>query len=63
MTDQPAWVCADCGTYYAKRIIPSELSTWHVEPFGVCGVETMVTEPRDFGYLRPEWKKHGRKIT
>ena len=62
MTDQPAWVCADCGVLYG-RLIKDHCSTWHVEPCDVCGTETMVTEPRDFGYLRPEWKKHGRKIT
>ena len=60
MTDQPAWVCADCGVLYG-RLIKDHCSTWHVEPCSVCGTETMVTEPRDFGYLKPEWKKHGRK--
>ena len=60
MTGQPAWVCADCGFIYGKRIIKDHCSTWHVEECDVCGVETMVTEPRDFGYLKPEWTKHKR---
>jgi len=60
MTDQPAWVCADCGVQYG-RIIEGHISTWHVDYCDVCGTETMVTEPRDFGYLRPEWKMHERQ--
>jgi len=60
MTEQPAWVCCDCGVLYGRRI-DDRLSTWHVDTCGVCGTETMVTEPRDFGYLKPEWQKHKRK--
>jgi len=58
MTGQPEWVCADCGVRYGKRIGTDRRSTWHVETCGVCGNETMVTEPRDFGNLREEWRKH-----
>ena len=61
MTDQPASVCVDCGVLYGKRIIEGHISTWSVERCDVCGTETMTTEARDFGYLRPQWKKHERK--
>ena len=61
MTDQPAWVCPDCVMIYAKRHISSYGATWHAGICDVCWEKTYVTEPRDFGYLRPEWKKHKRK--
>ena len=63
MSDQPAWVCRTCGLYYGKRAkYYDDASTYHEgDSCGVCGTETMVTEPRDFGYLKPEWKHHKRK--
>ena len=54
MTDQPVWVCADCGTEHGNR--QPQYATWHMGTCGVCGNHAAVTEPRDFGYLRPSWR-------
>ena len=58
--DQPMWVCFECGPRYAKRAMKDgHLSTWHPDTCGVCGREGVsCTEPRDFGYLKPEWREH-----
>jgi hypothetical protein len=34
------------------------MATWHEGECGVCGLASMVTEPRDFGHLKDGWK-HG----
>jgi anaerobic ribonucleoside-triphosphate reductase len=57
-SDQPAWCCAKCGEKYGRR--QAGLATWHLDTCGVCGKESVVTEPRDFGYLKPEWVKEKR---
>ena len=50
----PAWICLPCGQRHGRRI-PGE-ATWHPDTCGVCGREDVpVTEPRDFGHLRPGW--------
>jgi len=50
----PAWVCLPCGIKYGHR--DSGVSTWHLDTCPVCGrPDVPVTEPRDFGHLRPEW--------
>lgn len=55
---QPEWVCGDCGDEYGHR--EHGLATWHPDTCGVCGKYTVVTEPRDYGYLRMTWQKHKR---
>lgn len=55
VNDQPEWVCAPCGDKYG-RFPEGRLSTWHGGTCGVCGKKAPVTEPRDFGYLRVDWK-------
>ena len=50
----PLWVCSNCGEKYGRRI--PTCATWHVDKCGVCGKETMVTQPRDFGHLNFEVK-------
>jgi hypothetical protein len=59
MTDeQPGWVCRDCGIQYSRRNkLVSLISSWHEDKCGVCGQIKSVTEPRDFGYLKPQWKR------
>lgn len=57
-SDYPAWVCHACGGLYGLR--RPGVHTCHVGTCGVCGRETVVTEPRDFGHLRPEWRQHGQ---
>ena len=48
----PVWVCTDCGKKHGRR--EPKCATWHIDKCGVCGKETMVTEPRDFGHLNFE---------
>lgn len=52
----PAWICMECGRRYGRR--RPICYTVHVGDCGVCGRTTEVTEPRDFGHLRDEWKQH-----
>ena len=55
MTDQPVWTCADCGTELGNR--QPRYATWHMGTCGVCGDHVAVTEARDYGYLRPSWRR------
>jgi hypothetical protein len=54
MTDQPVWTCADCGIEHGNG--EPQFATWHMGTCGVCGCRRAVTEPRDYGYLRPSWR-------
>lgn len=56
MTDReyPAWVCNACGIKHGRRM--PTCATWHPDTCGVCGLEAVVTEPRDFGHLKDSWK-------
>ena len=52
--DQPQWVCLLCGNKHGRRPMnmhSERISTWHIGTCGICGKDTEVTEPRDFGYL------------
>lgn len=50
----PAWVCSSCGAKYGRR--RCGIATWHGGTCGICGIEASVTEPRDFGHLKPGWR-------
>ena len=52
---QPDWVCWLCGALHGRRRAPAA-ATWHDGVCDCCGEEASVTEPRDFGYLRPGWE-------
>lgn len=52
----PQWICGNCGEAYGRKL-PME-ATWHNGTCEVCGRQGFVTEPRDFGHLRNEWKNH-----
>lgn len=52
----PQWVCDFCGSTYGRRDC-SEGATWHMGTCDVCEDEDVaVTEPRDFGGLRDDWR-------
>jgi hypothetical protein len=56
------WVCFDCGKKHGRRGQP--ISTWHTGICDVCGRETGVTEPRDFGMplsIEDKYCKKGKK--
>lgn len=60
MKKYPTWVCFDCGTKYGK---PAGVCTTHLGVCDVCGEESSVTEPRDFGYPGfPGYKKEGFEV-
>lgn len=50
----PVWVCAKCGEKYGNRI--PHMATWHNGICGVCNRPRAVTEPRDYGHLKPGWR-------
>lgn len=54
MTGYPIWICRECGDKYGQR--PVGIASWHVNNCGVCGKRSWVTEPRDYGHLRDEWR-------
>lgn len=53
----PDWICHDCGVKYGKRLLPDHVATFHIDKCDVCGRDTLVTEPRDFGHLMPGWER------
>jgi len=63
-THYPTWICHNCGIKYGKRACG--VATWHMDICDVCGKETEVTEPRDFGHLKDGWQDHfastGKKV-
>lgn len=44
----PEWICAQCGHKFGHR--EPECAPFHPGICGWCGVETSVTEPRDYGH-------------
>lgn len=50
----PAWLCITCGMKYGKRT--PKFATWHEDDCGICGKRESVTEPRDFGHLKQNWR-------
>jgi hypothetical protein len=46
----PTWICTSCGEEYGNKCCG--VATWHVGVCDICGIETSVTEPRDFGHLK-----------
>ena len=55
--DYPFWICWDCGKRYGRRDC-GIAATWHMGSCGVCCQVKDVTEPRDFGHLKDDWKHH-----
>jgi rRNA maturation protein Nop10 len=55
-TAYPAWVCFPCGRKYGRGMPAGHLCTVHTDICDICGEETSVTEPRDFGHLKPGWR-------
>ena len=51
---EPEWVCMDCGERYGRRAVG--MATFHMDECGICGQEKAVTQPRDYGYLQPDWQ-------
>lgn len=61
--DYPDWICSDCGHRHGRGWPEGHCATWHIDTCGLCGQHKRVTEPRDFGHLKPGWEKEITKIT
>jgi hypothetical protein len=48
----PAWICLPCGEKHGRGMPEGHIATWNVQPCGICGDKTWVSEPRDFGHLK-----------
>lgn len=48
-TPYPDAICHDCGTKHGRLRLP-DVSTRSMGTCGWCGRETVVTQPRDYGY-------------
>ena len=46
----PEWCCDECGKLHGNRL-PNH-ATYHEAVCDVCGEESFVTEPRDFGHFK-----------
>jgi hypothetical protein len=62
--EYPTWICIQCGVEYG-RSPSSGVATYHLGKCDICDRDGVpVTEPRDYGHLKPEWqyeKKQGAK--
>jgi hypothetical protein len=54
----PSYICMSCGIKYGKKGIPPVGATWHLDICDICGRRSPLTQPRDFGNLKPKWKEH-----
>lgn len=62
MTDYPATICVECGERYGKSPHSRSCVTYYPGTCDICGApDGLVTEPRDFGHLRPDWIRHKPK--
>lgn len=52
--DYPAWICGPCGERHGVREC-NPVATWTPGVCECCGMEADVTEPRDYGHLKPTW--------
>lgn len=48
--EYPAWVCIDCVKKAPQTNINQQVFTFHLGECGVCGEETVVTDPKNYGY-------------
>lgn len=57
----PTWVCFPCGYKYGRwnaKQRAEHICTIHTGICDICGQERAVTEPRDFGHLKDNWKEN-----
>lgn len=54
--EYPSWICRPCGLKYGRGLPAGHTCTFHGGTCDVCGHAGAVTQPRDYGHLRPEWK-------
>ena len=62
MKGYPQYICQSCGSVLGQEP-DAPMATWHNGQCDVCHRrEIAVTEPRDFGHLRTEWRKFVKMI-
>ena len=54
--EYPQWICRSCGVKHGKRKTTGVIATWHKGICDICKSEREVTEPRDFGHLKSDWR-------
>ena len=52
----PNTVCSSCGAKFGNNPRPS-FTTWYFGLCDICGCWDSVTQPRDFGHLRENWRE------
>ncbi len=52
----PDAICGPCGAKYGRGDT-NPYATWHEGTCDLCGSEAPLTEPRDFGHLKPNWRE------
>ena len=57
LDDYPAWVCLPCWNKHGRGYTEGHVCTVHTGVCGICGQTRAVTEPRDFGHLKPGWRE------
>lgn len=50
----PDWACVPCGKKHGARMRQESPSTFHYGKCDICGENTSVTQPRDYGHF-PKW--------
>jgi hypothetical protein len=53
------FICRECGHKFGRpeRVGAGHLATFHLGHCDICGENKPVSEPRDFGYLKTNWKE------
>lgn len=54
--EYPAWICSDCGERLGRKPEGNPYATWHMDTCDICRDAKAVTEPRDFGHLKDNWR-------
>jgi len=54
-TPYPDAICLACGTKHGHREVG--VATWNIDTCDICGKVALLTEPRDFGHLKPTWEE------
>lgn len=57
--EYPTWICVRCAGKYGEHDA-SIITRWYNGGCDVCGKQTLVTEPKNYGQLTPDWRNERR---
>jgi hypothetical protein len=58
MKPYPKWACAECGEKHgSKKANLKYQDEWFLGPCEVCGEESLVTDPKEYGHFVDWFKK------